>query len=69
MNAERMPPPGKKLLTRDICEFYQISPRTVDRWVESGDLPKPTTIGRIRRWDSEQLADLERARMSSSDAQ
>jgi predicted DNA-binding transcriptional regulator AlpA len=65
----RKPPLGKKLLSKDLCDYYQISPRTLDRWLEAGHLPKPTTVGRIRRWDSNQIADLERARMSSSEAQ
>jgi predicted DNA-binding transcriptional regulator AlpA len=71
MTSKRMPAPGKKLLTKDICDLYQISPRTVDRWVADGHLPLPTTIGRIRRWDSDELALMERKRMDalSSEAQ
>jgi predicted DNA-binding transcriptional regulator AlpA len=71
MATKRTLVPGRKLLTKDICNRYQISPRTVDRWVETGDLPQPVVIGRIRRWDEDQLADMEHRRMSalSSDAQ
>jgi predicted DNA-binding transcriptional regulator AlpA len=66
MDTKRKLPPGKKLLSRDLCEFYAISPRTLDRWLEAGHLPKPTQIGRIRRWDSNEIADLELARMAPS---
>jgi hypothetical protein len=43
------------LPTRLVCERYNISDRTVDRWLESGILPLPLRINGIRYWRTSDL--------------
>ena len=48
----------------DLCEMFSVSPRTIARWLASGDFPKPVRIGlRYKRWNvAEILAFIERLR-------
>jgi hypothetical protein len=46
---------------RLVCERYNISDRTVDRWLESGILPLPLRINGIRYWRASELEQHERA--------
>lgn len=47
----------KLLPTKAVCDRYGRSDRTIDRWVEVGELPKPIYIRKLRYWDE---ADLDR---------
>lgn len=50
------------LPTRMVCARYQISDRTLDRWLEREELgfPIPVTINRKRYWHLEALQAWER---------
>ena len=52
----------KLLHLRAVCARYGISDRTVDRWVEAGDLPKPVYIQGRRYWDADELGQRDDAR-------
>jgi predicted DNA-binding transcriptional regulator AlpA len=56
----------RKLTTRMLCERYGIVDRTVDRWTESGILPKPMRINNVRYWDEAEVEQRERERMSAA---
>lgn len=38
------------LSKKSVAEFFDTSISTVGRWVESGVLPPPATIGGLERW-------------------
>jgi len=40
---------------KDVAEYLSVSTSTVRRMSERGDLPKPISIGGVRRWDKAQL--------------
>jgi DNA-binding transcriptional MerR regulator len=48
------------LPTRLVCERYNITDRTVDRWLESGILPTPVRINGLRYWRQHELEQRER---------
>jgi DNA-binding transcriptional MerR regulator len=50
----------RMLPTRSVCERYNISDRTVDRWLESGILPPPVRINGLRYWRQRELEQRER---------
>lgn len=58
----------RKLTTRALCERYSVVDRTIDRWVETGVLPKPVIINRRRYFDEAEIEQLERERMASREA-
>jgi predicted DNA-binding transcriptional regulator AlpA len=41
---------------RRMCRRYGVSDRTIDRWLERGELPKPVRIGGRKYW---RVTDLE----------
>ena len=45
----------KWLPAKGVCNRYDISERTIDRWVETQILPTPVYIRGRRYWSSEQL--------------
>jgi DNA-binding transcriptional MerR regulator len=47
--------------TRTLCQRYDVVPRTIDRWIDSGILPPPIWIGGRRYWSSSALEQIERA--------
>jgi predicted site-specific integrase-resolvase len=53
---------SKKLNARAVRERYGIGDRTVDYWVERGELPAPKYAGRIRIWDEDELDAHDKAR-------
>jgi predicted DNA-binding transcriptional regulator AlpA len=56
----------KFLNVRAVCARYSnISDRTVDRWLQSGVLPKPLYIQGHRYWSSEQLDERDKARLAA----
>jgi hypothetical protein len=46
---------GKKVTVRFLCQPYGIVDRTVDRWIETGVLPKPIYINKIRYFDLQEV--------------
>ena len=50
----------KMLPTRSVCERYNITDRTVDRWLEQGILPTPVRINGLRYWRQHELEQRER---------
>jgi predicted DNA-binding transcriptional regulator AlpA len=65
-DLKQIPIPSRRLPTRDVCARYGVVARTVDRWVETGVLPKPMRINRVRYWDLLELEEFDRARMSEA---
>jgi predicted DNA-binding transcriptional regulator AlpA len=59
---------NRKLPARALCERYGIVPRTIDRWLETGVLPKPMRINRFRYWDLAELEEFDRSRMAAQTA-
>ncbi len=56
----------KFLNVRAVCARYSnISDRTVDRWLQTGVLPKPIYIQGQRYWSSEQLDERDKARLAA----
>ena len=53
---------------RAVCARYGISDRTVDRWVEAGELPKPMYIQGRRYWSAESLDERDEARKAETQA-
>ncbi len=53
---------------RAICARYGVSDRTIDRWVEAGELPKPIYIQGRRYWDESDLARRDEARKTGAAA-
>jgi hypothetical protein len=51
---------------RGVCARYDCSDRTVDRWVEAGELPEPVYIRRRRYWNEEQLNERDAARKTEA---
>ena len=51
------PPDDQGLLidTRQACKLLKVSPRTLWRMYNSGEMPKPIRIGRVVRWNFEEL--------------
>ena len=58
----------KLLHLRAVCARYGISDRTVDRWVDAGDLPKPVYIQGRRYWDADELGQRDDARKAATAA-
>jgi hypothetical protein len=58
--------PDKLLPTRAVRARYDdICDRTVDRWVEAGELPQPVYIRRRRYWSAEALDARDRERAAA----
>jgi predicted DNA-binding transcriptional regulator AlpA len=52
--------------SRFVRERYGRSLKTLDRWLESGDLPKPLYIRGIRYWDEAELDAFDASRGTAS---
>jgi len=50
----------RMLPTRLVCARYNITDRTVDRWLENGILPTPVRINGLRYWHEHELEQRER---------
>ena len=48
---------------QQMCRRYGISARTIDRWLESGILPQPVWMGKVRFWRLGDLQQIERERI------
>ena len=59
----------RMLPTRLVCERYNISDRTVDRWLENGILPTPVRINGLRYWRQHELERHERELLSKQQDQ
>ena len=53
-----------KLINKtDVAHFFGVTKRTVNRWLLSGKLPKPTKkFGLLQRWDYEKIARLRKSK-------
>jgi predicted DNA-binding transcriptional regulator AlpA len=56
----------RKLTSRAVQQRYGVVDRTIDRWVETGILPVPMRINKIRYWDETEIEELERRRMATA---
>lgn len=54
----------RMLQTRDVCAFFNISDRTLDRWCadEKMEFPAPTIIRRRKYWSEASVLDWRRER-------
>ena len=57
----------RKLTTRLLCDRYDVSDLTIDRWAKNGVLPKPMKINRIRFWDEEEIEQRDQERMAGAE--
>lgn len=55
----------RKLTTRMLRERYNVTDRTVDRWVATGILPEPMRINKARYWDEDEIEQRDRARIAA----
>jgi hypothetical protein len=58
----------KFLPTSVLCDRYERSSRTIDRWVAAGVLPKPMRIRGVRYWDEEQIEARDKERLTEAAA-
>jgi predicted DNA-binding transcriptional regulator AlpA len=56
---ERMLPMGQ------LRRRYNVTDRTIDRWLERGILPSPVRINRVRYWRESDIVQFERALLST----
>ena len=59
----------KYIGTREICEMYQRSPRTLSRWQQKNGFPKPIISGghgSEARWRESDIIAWEESRLQSS---
>ena len=56
----------KLVSTKVVCSRYGRSDRTIDRWIESGELPQPIYIRGLRYWDEEDLDQRDEARKAGA---
>jgi predicted DNA-binding transcriptional regulator AlpA len=56
----------KLVPVRFLCDRYGRSDRTIDRWVETGELPQPIYIRGLRYWDEADLDQRDEARKAES---
>jgi predicted DNA-binding transcriptional regulator AlpA len=68
MSRPDLRPQNRKLQTRALCERYGVASRTIDRWTETGVLPQPMRINKIRYWDLAELEAFDRARIQEAAA-
>ncbi|WP_084426957.1 helix-turn-helix transcriptional regulator [Roseimaritima ulvae] len=45
----------RMLAANDVAKLFGISTRTLWRWVSSGRIMRPLTIGETKRWDRQKL--------------
>jgi DNA-binding transcriptional MerR regulator len=55
------------LPVRALRKRYQVSTRTIDRWVQRGVIPAPAFISGQRYWDEALLEENERASVAHAD--
>jgi len=57
---------GRKLPTRQVCERYGVTDRTISRWERDPDLnfPQPAVINNRKYYEEDQLTDWDRANAS-----
>jgi predicted DNA-binding transcriptional regulator AlpA len=61
----RQIPQSRKVPSRQLCERYAVTGRTIDRWLLDGILPTPIRINGIRYWDAAELDEFDRVRMAA----
>jgi len=61
--------PGDRLLTRaEVAEIFQVSPSTIARWADSGQLPSVRTLGGHRRYEAKAVRELAQNLMIKEEA-
>jgi len=43
------------LKIEQVLEMIPVTSRTIDRWIEAGEFPRPIKIGRTRMWESAEI--------------
>lgn len=58
---------GRKLPTRQVCERYGVSDRTIARWERDPSLnfPQPTVVNNRKYYDDEQLTNWDRSMVTT----
>ena len=56
----------KLVPVKTLCTRYGRSDRTIDRWVDTGVLPKPIYIRGLRYWDEADLDARDAARKAEA---
>lgn len=64
MNSETQIKPGEVWDRKQVAFYYEVSPRTVDRWRENGRLPEPIDYpsGKPRWRASDIIAQMDKSR-------
>lgn len=61
-NSEKPHNPKEKSLTiyrrKDLAKLFGVTVQTINAWVKTGQLPKPTKVGRIPVFSYEQIKHL-----------
>jgi predicted DNA-binding transcriptional regulator AlpA len=57
---------SKLLHMRAVCDRYGVTDRTLYRWVDAGELPKPVYIQGRRYWSEEGLNERDEARKTEA---
>lgn len=52
------PKPGTLATPREVADLLRIDVGTLRRWMRSGAVPAPLRVGRVLRWDRDELARL-----------
>jgi hypothetical protein len=60
MNGDKKRVGARKLVARDLINYFGVVDRTITRWVETGILPQPIYINHRRYWDEDAIAEAER---------
>lgn len=66
MTRTDLKPENRKLQTRALCARYGVTTRTIDRWVETGVLPQPFRINRVRYWHESDVEELDKSRATAA---
>jgi predicted DNA-binding transcriptional regulator AlpA len=66
MTRTDLKPQNCKLQTRALCERYGVTTRTIDRWVETGVLPQPFRINRVRYWHEGDVEAFDQSRATAA---
>jgi DNA-binding transcriptional MerR regulator len=64
--TESVQPDSRRLAIRKVRERYDVSGRTIDRWLEQGILPPPIFVRGRRYWELSALEQAERAGMKAT---
>ncbi|MBL8798909.1 MAG: helix-turn-helix domain-containing protein [Planctomycetia bacterium] len=61
--------PAPLLTSADLERLFQVGSRTIRRWVDSAQLPRPVRVGGVRRWQLDDIRQvLHQLQAAASDA-